>query len=297
MSVKSCVNERIVFFVCPMVGLYSNIIALIVYICSKKKKGMNDNELVNYTKEERKTHILKEINLHTRVSFETLSSQLFVSEDTVRRDINELELESLLIKVKGGAMTKAYHHSSSSTQTYAEESKKIIANKTIGLLHDGMVLLIGGGTTIREFIRMIPSDLNLTIFTVSILSAVELLDKPNIKTIMIGGSISSYSQMCVSGDVYHQLGNIKADLLVLGTNALDIEGGFSDSDWETVQVKKAMIQASHKTAILTISEKLDTVLKMKIANLSEVDFVVTEVDSNNEKLQSYKQAVPSLIFL
>jgi DeoR family fructose operon transcriptional repressor len=101
----------------------------------------------------------------------------------------------------------------------------------------------------------------------------------------------------VSGDVYHQLGNIKADLLVLGTNALDIEGGFSDSDWETVQVKKAMIQASHKTAILTISEKLDTVLKMKIANLSEVDFVVTEVDSDNEKLQSYKQAVPSLIFL
>jgi DeoR family fructose operon transcriptional repressor len=257
---------------------------------------MNDNELVNYTKEERKAHILKQINLHTRVSFDTLSSQLFVSEDTIRRDINELELESLLIKVKGGAMTKAYHHSSS-TQTYAGESKMIIANKTIGLLRDGMVLLIGGGTTIREFIRMIPNDMNLTIFTVSILSAVELLDKPNIKTIMIGGSISSYSQMCVSGDVYHQLANIKPDLLILGTNALDIEGGFSDSDWETVQVKKAMIQASNKTAILTISEKLDTVLKMKIANLSEVDFVVTEVDADHEKLQSYKQAVPSLVFV
>ena len=89
---------------------------------------MNDNEVVNYTKEERKNLILKEINLHTRVSFETLSAQLFVSEDTVRRDINELESESLLIKVKGGAMTKAYHHSSSN-QTYAGESKQIIAKK------------------------------------------------------------------------------------------------------------------------------------------------------------------------
>jgi DeoR family fructose operon transcriptional repressor len=257
----------------------------------------NDNEVVNYTKEERKNLILKEINLHTRVSFETLSTKLFVSEDTVRRDINELESESLLIKVKGGAMTKAYHHSSANNQTYAGESKQIIAQKTLGLLHDGMVLLIGGGTTIREFIRLIPDDLNLTIFTVTVLSAVELLDKPNVKIIMIGGSISSYSQMCVSGDVYNQLANIKVDLLILGTNALDIEGGFSDSDWETVQVKKAMIQASEKTAILTISEKLDTVLKMKIANLSEVNYVVTEVDPNDEKLQSYKKAVPSLVFI
>ena len=128
----------------------------------------NDNEVVNYTKEERKNLILKEINLHTRVSFETLSAKLFVSEDTVRRDINELESESLLIKVKGGAMTKAYHHASSNNQTYAGESKQIIAQKTLGLLHDGMVLLIGGGTTIREFIRLIPDDLNLTIFTVTV---------------------------------------------------------------------------------------------------------------------------------
>ena len=257
---------------------------------------MNDNELVNFTKEERKAHILKEINLHTRVSFDTLSNRLFVSEDTIRRDINELESESLLIKVKGGAMTKAYHHSSVS-QTYAGESKQIIAKKAVDLLHDGMVLLLGGGTTIREFIRLIPNDLNLTIFTVTVLSAVELLDKPNVKAIMIGGSISHYSQMCVSGDVYNQLQSIKVDLLILGVNALDIEGGLSDSDWDTVQVKKAMIQSARKTAILTISGKLDTVLKMKIASLSDVDFVITEVDPDHEKLKSYKQAVPSLTFV
>ncbi|KVV13247.1 DeoR/GlpR family DNA-binding transcription regulator [Flavobacterium sp. TAB 87] len=257
---------------------------------------MDANEIVNFSKEERKNHILKEINLHTRVNFATLSDQLSVSEDTVRRDINELEVESMLIKVKGGAMTKAYHHSSSS-QTYASEAKQIIAQKTVTLLHDGMVLLLGGGTTIREFIRMIPNDMNLTVFTVTALSAVELLDKPNVKVIMIGGSISPYSQMCVSGDVYNQLSTISADLLILGTNALDVKGGFSDSDWDTVQVKKAMIKASQKTAILTISEKLDTVQKMRIAKLSEVDYIITDVEPNHEKLKRYKLKVPTLKFL
>jgi DeoR/GlpR family transcriptional regulator of sugar metabolism len=256
----------------------------------------NDNELVNLTKEERKNHILKEINLHTTVSFETLSANLGVSEDTVRRDINELESESLLIKVKGGAMTKAYHHSSSN-QTYSLEAKREIAKKAVGLLRSGMVLLIDSGTTMREFIRAIPDDLNLTILTVSVLSAVELLDKPNVKTIMIGGSISSYSHVCISGDVFHQLANIKVDLLLMGTNGMDIENGFSDSDWEIVQLKKAMIMASKKRAVLTISEKLNTSLKMKIANLSEVQYVITETDPDNKMLQPYKKAFPDVDFI
>ncbi|WP_125717943.1 DeoR/GlpR family DNA-binding transcription regulator [Flavobacterium ustbae] len=255
-----------------------------------------ENEVLNYSKEERKNHILKEINLHTRVSFETLSAKLGVSEDTVRRDINELDADALLIKVKGGAMTKGYHYSSSN-QTYAVEAKQVIAQKAVSLLHDGMVLVVDGGTTIREFIRLIPNDLNLTVFTITALTAVQLLDKPNIKTIMIGGSISSYSQMCVSGEVFQQLANIKADLLVLGTNALDVVGGYSDSDWETVQVKKAMIQASRKTAVLTITEKLNTVLKMKIANLADIHYVITEVEPNDEKLKPYKKDVPNLVVI
>ncbi|MFB9077680.1 DeoR/GlpR family DNA-binding transcription regulator [Flavobacterium procerum] len=256
----------------------------------------NDNEVLNYSKEERKNHILKEINLHSRVSFETLSAKLGVSEDTVRRDINELDADSLLIKVKGGAMTKGYHYSSSN-QTYAVESKQVIAQKAVSLLHDGMVLIVDGGTTIREFIRLIPNDLNLTVFTITAFSAVQLLDKPNIKTIMIGGSISSYSQMCVSGEVFQQLANIKADLLVFGTNALDVIGGYSDSDWETVQVKKAMVQAAKKTAVLTISEKLNTVLKMKIAGLSEIDYIITELEPENDKLEPYKASASHLVLI
>lgn len=57
------------------------------------------------------------------------------------------------------------------------------------------------------------------------------------------------------------------------------------------------IKASQKVAILTISEKLNTVLKMKIADLSEVDYVVTEANADNEKLQPYKNAVPNLTFI
>lgn len=266
------------------------------YYCNYILMMNTDQQPAPLTKAQRKQLIVKEINIHTRATFEHLSVIVNVSEDTIRRDINELEKENLVIKVKGGAMSSAYHHSSEQ-KTYSEDDKVRIAQKLLPLLKKDMLLLLGGGTTIREFIKLIPANLKLTIVTASVLSAVELLDKPNIRTIMLGGQISTYSQMSFSGDVFQQLSHLKMDLCILGTNALDIAGGFSDSDWETVQVKKAMLAASEKVAIVSISEKLNTTMKIKIANLSEVDYIVTELDPEAPLLDAYKKVVPSLTFL
>ena len=124
--------------------------------------------------------------------------------------------------------------------------------------------------------------------TVNVLTAVELLDKPMIKTIMIGGQISAYSQMTVSGEVFEYLANIKADLCIIGTNAIDVDGGLTDSDWETIQVKKAMIKAADKVAILTISEKLNSVMQMKVADMTDIDYLITEMAPDSTELQGYK---------
>ncbi len=58
-------------------------------------------------------------------------------------------------------------------------------------------------------------------------AAVELLDKPNIKTIIIGGQVAAHSQMAVSGEVFQYLNSIKADLSILGTNAIDVNSGLT----------------------------------------------------------------------
>lgn len=105
---------------------------------------------------------------------------------------------------------------------------------------------------------------------------------------MIGGQVSTYSQMTVSGEVFEYLANIKADLCILGTNAIDYSSGLTDSDWETIQVKKAMIKAAGKVAILAISEKLNSVMQMKIADINEIDFLITELSPESAELQPYK---------
>jgi DeoR/GlpR family transcriptional regulator of sugar metabolism len=239
-------------------------------------------------KEERKGLIIKEINLHTRIYLADLATTLNVSEDTIRRDINELADEGKLIKIRGGAMSKAYHHTSALQETYAHQNKRIIAQKALSLLKDGMLILIGGGTTIRELIKLIPQELKATFITVNPLTAVELLDKPNLEIILIGGQISRYSQMSIGGEVYQRLSELRADLCIIGTNAIDSREGLTDSDWETVQTKKAMIKASAKVAILAISEKLDTVMRMKITDLDQIDYLITDLPADAPQTAPYR---------
>ncbi|MGV3765695.1 MAG: DeoR/GlpR family DNA-binding transcription regulator [Chitinophagaceae bacterium] len=237
-------------------------------------------------KKERKELIRKQVNIHTRLMYAELARLVEVSEDTIRRDVNELAAEGALIKIKGGAMAAAYHAGDAS-QTYARDNKLRIAAKTVSLLKEDMTVLIGGGTTIREVIKQIPTSFRSTFITVNVLTAMELLDKPNIRTIMIGGQISAYSQMTVSGEVFEQLARIKADLCIIGTNAIDPVNGLTDSDWETVQVKKAMLKAASATAVLAISEKLNSSMPIQFAAMNEVNYLITELDPNAPVLQPY----------
>ena len=53
-------------------------------------------------KEERQKYIINQINIHNKVLSADLSMKLNVSEDTVRRDLNELTDSGQIIKVHGG---------------------------------------------------------------------------------------------------------------------------------------------------------------------------------------------------
>jgi DeoR family transcriptional regulator, fructose operon transcriptional repressor len=245
-------------------------------------------------KKERKQLILRQVGIHTRLMFADLVKLIDVSEDTIRRDINELADEGLVIRIKGGVMTGAYHLAPQS-KPYSQADKLVIADKAVSLLKDDMIVLTGGGTSIREFIKRIPAGLRATFITVNPLTAVELLDKPQIKTIMLGGAVSAYSQMVVSGEVFASLSSIKADLCILGINAIDSNGGLTDSDWETIQVKKAMMKAATRVAVLTISEKLNSLMQMKIADITEINYLITELDPGHDLLQSYRSKQVTLL--
>jgi len=239
-------------------------------------------------KKERHDFIMRQINLHNRVLTSDLVQLLAVSEDTIRRDLQELVDEGKLFKVHGGALSKSYHSSFDDSTVYARDSKICIAKKAISLVKDGMVVLTGGGTTILEFVKQLPQNLEATFFTISPLVAVELAKYDNIEVILIGGLFSKNSQVTYGGQVITQLSEIKADLCMMGTSALHPSDGLTDTYWEINQLKKAMIACSRKTAVLCISEKLDISLRLKVCPIENISFLITELDIEHEALSGYR---------
>ncbi|MEM6699875.1 MAG: DeoR/GlpR family DNA-binding transcription regulator [Bacteroidota bacterium] len=241
-------------------------------------------------KQERQSIILREIDIHNKVLSSDLSIKLEVSEDTIRRDLNELAEQGKITKVHGGALSKSYHLSSyPKTQVYSVEKKTTIAQKAISLLRNGMFILISGGTTCREFARNLPLNLNATIFTISLPTAMQLMEHTTLEVVFLGGKLSKNAQLSVTGDVLRQLSEIRMDICFTGLNGLDPKKGMTDNDWEVVQVTKAMMQASDQVVALTISEKLNSIHRMKVCNLTQIDTLITELDEADEILIPFKQ--------
>jgi DeoR/GlpR family transcriptional regulator of sugar metabolism len=239
-------------------------------------------------KKERQAYILHQINLHNKVLSSDLSQEIQVSEDTIRRDLNELSELGKLMKVHGGALSRSFRHSFQPVDVYSLGSKGKIAEKAVALIKDGMFVTTTGGTTIIELARRLPEDLRATFFTGSLPAAFEYMNHPNIEVIIIGDRLSKSSQITVGGEAIARIRQIKADLCFLGTNAIDITNGITDNDWEVVQLKRAMIDAANKVVSLSISEKVNTTQRIKVCDAKEIDVLVTELDAGDPLLQPYK---------
>ena len=239
-------------------------------------------------KKERQEFILHQLNLHNKILCADLSNKMGVSDDTIRRDLQELAQGDKLIKVHGGALSKSFHTAFDRKMVYNLEDKHIIAQKTAALVQSGMYILTSGGTSILEFAQSLDANLNATFFTCSLNAAIEFAHHPSIEVVMIGDKVAKDSMLTTGASAVQTIESIQADLCILGINSLDTQFGLSENDWEVVQIKKAMINASKKTICIGISEKLNSQQKIKVANLDEIDILITELDPNDPKLLPFK---------
>ncbi len=242
-------------------------------------------------KKERQQKVIDEVSINRKVSSSFLSEKLNVSEDTIRRDIKELDAKGLITKVHGGAIStiqKLYHYNED--VIYNRENKISIAQKAISLIEDGMVIIISGGTTNLMLAKLLPKDLKATVYTYSLPIAMQLTEHPLIETIFIGGKIHRSSMVTTGIDVIQYLSNIRVNICFMGVSGLSLEQGITDEGYEVSLIKKAMINAAEHIVYLATSNKLNLRQNYDVCNLKEIETVVTDLNSNDPKLKEYISA-------
>ncbi|MBJ2173847.1 DeoR/GlpR transcriptional regulator [Aureibaculum sp. A20] len=239
---------------------------------------------------ERHQLILQKLKTHRKVHSTILSVELQVSEDTIRRDLKELEAQHLLHKVHGGALSIENKILSYNERSVSDlDKKKQIAKKAVKLIHDGQVIIMTGSSTNLELAKLIPANINSTIFTYSLPIALQLSHHPTIEVIFIGGKLNKSAQVTIGIDVMNSISKLRADICFMGTDALNIERGMTESDWEVAHIKKGMIESSDYVVSMCISTKIMEARRYAVVPINDIDVIVTDDKTDESLLIPFKE--------
>ncbi len=242
-------------------------------------------------KAERHRYIMSKLIENQKVVTTDLALALDLSEDTIRRDLNELDSKKLLEKVYGGAIQITEKSADVfNIDISDEDEKKQIATKALSLLHDGQVIIMSGGSTNLVFAKLIPSNLKATIYTYSLPIAMQLSQHPNIDLIFIGGKMQKNAMVTIGMDVIQVVSKIKADICFIGASSINIKQGLTEIGYEISIVKKAMIEASDRVVSMFSANKLNTKMPHVVCELNQLDTIVTNLDPKDLALEEYRKS-------
>ncbi|CAR40821.1 DeoR/GlpR family DNA-binding transcription regulator [Streptococcus uberis] len=227
-------------------------------------------------KEERQKKIIDILNIENKVIASELSSRLKVSEDTIRRDLKELDMQGLVRRVRKGALRIG----PPITQfTYREhdntELKRVLAAKALPLIKEDTVILIDGSSTNLFLVKLIPIDFSATIITNSPPIAISLSNHKNINIIMLGGSLYKNSMINVGIETIRSLEHIRVDTYIIGVYNIDFENGMSVPTQTEAEVKRKMIEISTEVIGLISADKFATVSNYIVAPAKDINYIVT----------------------
>ncbi|MCE5173234.1 DeoR/GlpR family DNA-binding transcription regulator [Paenibacillus profundus] len=231
--------------------------------------------------DERRQHILEQLQRYGKIQVASLATALTVTQETIRRDLDELEAKQMLKRVYGGAV--AYSHVKMEPRfekksTIEHTAKTAIGEAAATLIKDGDTIVIDVGTTTVELARAIRGVVRVTIVTNSI-PAAELLNERleakwfDGKVIMLGG-VTHPEQKSIAGALTCELlTRFHFDKAFISCGGMT-SSGISDYDMEESICSNLMIQQSDQAYVLGDRSKLGETQFFRICELDKVSAVI-----------------------
>ena len=233
---------------------------------------------------ERQRKIVDLVNERLSIRVSELSKIFSVTEETIRRDLEKLEKENLLVRSHGGAVSVEKDQTETSylerEVTNAAE-KKAIAVEAVRLIEPGDQLILDASTTAWYMAKELP-DMDIIVLTNSIKVVIELSKKEHIKVISTGGLLSANSLSYVGPLAERSLSMYHVNKAFLSCKGVHLENGLSDSNESHALLKRKMMDIADETILMVDSSKFGARAFSQIAPLSRVNSIIT--DSNIDEL-------------
>ncbi|GAA2122020.1 DeoR/GlpR family DNA-binding transcription regulator [Streptomyces synnematoformans] len=234
-----------------------------------------------------------------RLDVEAVAAEVAVSAATIRRDLDQLAEQQLLVRTRGGAVPNdvAYDLPLRHRAGRDAAEKERIGRAAAAMVERGMVVGLNGGTTTAAVARALaaradwgpdaeaPADRDgargdgqpaVTVVTNALNIAAELAVRRSVKVVVSGGVAMPSSYELVGPLAGHILREIRLDIAFVGADAVDAEHGASARDEHEASINALLAARAARLVVVADSTKLGVRTFARICPPADIDVLVTD---------------------
>lgn len=238
---------------------------------------------------ERQNQIYEFIKTNKSASITELSKIFFISEATIRRDLDKLEKQNLIKRTYGGAVLVEGLNIEIPISVREKEQafeKDKIGRLAASFVNDGDIIIMDSSTTTYAMIPYLKSKVDITIITNGVKTATSLGNTLHTRVYCTGGKLRENSLSLVGQGAQDYIRNFSAQKLFFSCRGITVQNGAMDNSEEEAILRKIMMECADRIYLLCDSSKLGKKAFYKICDLSSLDCIVTNNQPEPEMLQS-----------
>lgn len=221
-----------------------------------------------------------------QVRVDEVAAELSISPATVRRDLDTLADQQLVVRTRGGA---AAHPSTAdlplrykAARSGAQKAR--IAAAAAAMVSPGQVIGLNGGTTTTEVARELAVSTRLrthegppaVVVTNAVNIAAELAVRPHLRVVLTGGVVRPLSYELTGPLADLLLGQVSLDLLFLGVNAFGAQLGAAAHDDGEAAIGAALAARARQVVVVADASKLGRSAFARIIGTDQVHTLITD---------------------
>ena len=237
------------------------------------------------------------------VTVGALAERFGVSIDTIRRDLDQLSADGVLVRTYGGAVSQStlsrVDRTVDARLTMEKQEKEKIAALAATLVADGSVIIINGGTTTLAVAKSLRNHRDLTVATNSLLVPPALAPTAVRDVYVFGGAVRTLTLATAGPVSFRAAGgsdlDISCDLALIGVGAVSAVAGYTTSNLAEAAMMREMMSRAARVAILADSSKFGRRLFAQVSELGGADYLVTDSTPPPDLLDALRENEVELV--
>lgn len=220
-------------------------------------------------------------------SVDELARTFDVSVMTVHRDLDALEAEGWLTKIRGGATANPSALVEAGVRERAaamRAEKAAIVRAAAQLVTHGQSIFLDDSTTALGLVPYLREHPPITIVTNFLPVVGELGDAPGVELHLLGGQYYPRQEACLGLQTYDAIGRLHADLFFMSTTAVT-NGKCLHRSEATVLVRRAFMANATRSILLVDHAKFGRPAPHLLCGIEDFDLVIVDHGIDPEDLE------------